>query len=553
MKRILKKKEFYSCILILFFIDFLTFIFAPFEIYLSNKNSFFFDGYELILTQMLMFSCTFILGAILCIIICSFSEDFLFNLVILTFSIFISFYIQGNFLSFSYGTLNGHPIEWSNYKYEGIISLITFLVPLLIGITICIFVKNKKLLLKYTGIISVCIVLVQAITIATLLLTNHGLSKENLNVSTTEYECSLSKEQNFIVIILDTFDSKLFQNMISGENSDKYSAMMSDFTYYPNTVCAYSATELALPQIITGKYFDNNVTFGNYLNDSYTKSSFISRMIEDDWNINIYAEGSMPSGNICKSLSNVKNTKLTVNSHRRLTQYMYLLVGFRYLPQQLKQLCWFYPDDIGTTKSLNNGEWESFTWSNQSFYLKTDDMDTNQKKKTFQFYHLEGTHEPYTTHEDLLTIDSEDVGIETESIGVWLMVEKYLNKLKENDIYDNSTIIIMGDHGHYGLRQNPIFMIKGINEHHDLKTLNTPVSYVDLQDIYCQLLDKQTGDNVMNIPENSSRERSFLEYDFRGTLTENSYSSTIYEYKSDGLASDTESFQLSGHMYAPKQ
>ena len=51
----------------------------------------------------------------------------------------------------------------------------------------------------------------------------------------------------------------------------------------------------------------------------------------------------------------------------------------------------------------------------------------------------------------------------------------YLEKLKKADSYDNSVIIIMSDHGYdeegteeYG-RQNPLLMIKGRNEHHDMQ------------------------------------------------------------------------------------
>ena len=66
------------------------------------------------------------------------------------------------------------------------------------------------------------------------------------------------------------------------------------------------------------------------------------------------------------------------------------------------------------------------------------------------------------------------------------MTNEYIKRLKENGAYDNSVIIVMADHGNTDLndaddmlvRANPMFLVKGINEHHAFEKSDKPLSYI---------------------------------------------------------------------------
>ena len=96
------------------------------------------------------------------------------------------------------------------------------------------------------------------------------------------------------------------------------------------------------------------------------------------------------------------------------------------------------------------------------------------------------------------------------------IIDKYLNYLKENNVYDNSVIIVMADHGyeyeteHTLFRQNPIFYIKGINEKHEARTSNEKVSFDYLMDIYKNLLDDKESSNALDNIDNSGPRRLLL-------------------------------------------
>ncbi|MBD5080803.1 MAG: hypothetical protein HDT44_03445, partial [Ruminococcaceae bacterium] len=113
-----------------------------------------------------------------------------------------------------------------------------------------------------------------------------------------------------------------------------------------------------------------------------------------------------------------------------------------------------------------------------------------------------------------------------------------------------TVIVIMADHGNTALisaedmlvRANPMFMIKGINEHHDFAESQKPVSYGDLMDIYDSLLKEQTAEEALShIPD--SRQRIYMWY--RNFQLE----SHIVEYSVTGKAWEWEKFEKTGNVY----
>lgn len=91
------------------------------------------------------------------------------------------------------------------------------------------------------------------------------------------------------------------------------------------------------------------------------------------------------------------------------------------------------------------------------------------------------------------------------------MTEKYINMLHEKDIYDNTCIIVMADHGHgSGFNDNPILFIKGFDEHHEMWVNDAPISHDDLQEAYVRLLSGKSSDELFDYQEGDYRERRFL-------------------------------------------
>jgi membrane-anchored protein YejM (alkaline phosphatase superfamily) len=138
---------------------------------------------------------------------------------------------------------------------------------------------------------------------------------------------------------------------------------------------------------------------------------------------------------------------------------------------------------------------------------------TKINNKNFQFIHIVGAHLPFKYDINLNKIEK---GTYTNIIDSSITVlEKFLKRLKENDVYDNSVIIVMADHG-YGKtindRSNPILYIKGKNEKHNYKVSNIKVSFIDLIPAFKQLINGDKTDKIFN--EVNGQERRYLLYEY---------------------------------------
>ena len=168
-----------------------------------------------------------------------------------------------------------------------------------------------------------------------------------------------------------------------------------------------------------------------------------------------------------------------------------------------------------------NGLIDKYIYDSRTIYSEIGNNPTLDKVdgKSFKYIHTEGAHIPFTYTKDLYLITDGYTSYSVKVESNITLLKAYLERLKANGTYDNTVIIIMADHGDTNLnsetdmlvRGNPMFMIKGINEHHEFTVSDKPISYLDLQGIYTKLLDDMTAEEaVADIPD--ERERYFMWY-----------------------------------------
>ncbi len=414
---------------------------------------------------------------------------------------------------------------------------------------------NHTSLDKVMRISSICIILVQIFTLITLAITNDGLSREDEYVSTTIDEFNLSKNENFIILMLDSFDSNAFDYILEDDNTDEYMTILRDFTYFPNTLADYSYTDLAFPAILTGEKYYNDITYGEYLTYAYKKSPLLNRLESDNWDCGVYTTSLFANNDDTLKIDNCRRIRRTVSSHRRLAGFMYRFVGYRYLIQPLKRYFWFYPEDmkISLTDTGISGVY-TFNFNNIIFYDSIDDMQATMEDKSFHLYHIDGTHPPFD-----LTIDFVDNGADNwnedgiydEARAMMVLIDKFCNKLRMLNIYDDSNIIIMADHGYLQKRQSPIFMIKSKGANHPFEAeTDIQLSYSDLQGIFLNILDGQSDtESIVDIPR-GNRERIYKYYKWNVNLGYDSYARDLTEYKVFGDCREVENLQPTGNVYS---
>lgn len=172
-------------------------------------------------------------------------------------------------------------------------------------------------------------------------------------------------------------------------------------------------------------------------------------------------------------------------------------------------------------------------------FIFNDSLNTvsnNSDRKTFRFIELAGAHPPYDVTADF-RMDAENASKMSTGQGLLVMLENYKNALKEKGVYDNTTIIVLGDHGKE-LLWNPVFMIKPANAKHELIVDVTPFSYQSLQELYVGITDGEDEDGIRGIiSSHKDMKRRYLKYESGdGKNEEDYFGSDIVECEVIGRA-----------------
>ena len=542
MKKLLR--SYFLC----FVFCFMLFIYEPIIMYATNIDDFWFDLGTMIVPVIKIFL-IFLLLTILMVSILYFINKLLsktkfkifknyklFEIIILIgFVLFFVTYIQGNYLIGNLPPLDGSSYAENKYIVENVITLSILLIISLIVIISCKKINIEKTI-KYTTYISLAILVMLSISLLTTLISNKAFITKDGTMFSTENINDVSLNKNFYIYVLDTIDSREFYETLN-ENME-YKDLFNDFTYYPDTLSTYAYTRDSIPQILTGEVNDNEKNISDYSTDALNNSPLFEKLQNQQYDMNIYDLDLIWNGQKKYEIKNVilrKNSKINLFSFFK-QELKYVL--FKYVPYGLKKYSKVESIDFNLCT-------EKFLWGSDIAYNnmisnpKMNILDNNQ----FQFIHIEGAHPPFDLDRNLNRIDN---GTFKEKILANINVlSTFINRLKSNGVYDNSAIIILADHGYSDVtnlgRYNPILLIKGTDEKHEMKISNLPISYGDLMEAYLDLLDgKKSTELFKNISKN--RTRNFIWYNFN----KEDY---MVEYVTNGKAWEIDKFKKTGKIF----
>lgn len=494
-----------------FAVSFMLFIYEPIVMYTSNINDFWFDFITMLKPVLFWGGIVFALQIIVHTVSYFLYKPAYKVFVIIEFILFVTTYIQGNFLAGHLPVLEGSAINWNEYIGDMVISAILLVVISVITIYATIRLKFEKCSKAYSYISLAIIAMLLTSLLSVLLTTENVFSPKDQFYVTTNNINKASKDQNLFIFVLDTIESTTFYEALA--NSEKYSNILDDFTYYPDTMAAYNLTRDSMPFIISGIWNENKTEYVEYYKKAMDESKLLNELNKRNYNINIY-DDEVPVYR--DDIENFENQKFVIKYISFLKQELKYIL-FKYSPYYLKPFSRIETLDFGAckgTKDIN-----LFTWYDKNFYdsIKETNIEII-KEKYFNLTHIEGAHAPYNYDRNFEVTENGTYDSKVEAM--LIIIDEYISRLKESNVYDNSAIIIMADHGCHihekyntNTNQNPILFIKGINEKHPMNISEIPISYEDLNEAYMQLLDGKTGEEVFeNIDKN--KKRRLIHYNF---------------------------------------
>ena len=500
--------------------SFMICIFAPLDFYFHNIYEFNFDIYHFLPELIKLFILLFVFICLI-LIVCYLINNKLYSAVLIFgFITYFCTYIQGNFLVGNLPVMDGTRIDWSSYRTDKIVSLILWIFVTLIVILIVKYL-NKKRGIKLLATVSSFITAVLLATLLVVSAQNNGSITKSA-ISTKDNEYVMSDKENFIILVLDMYDSMTFDRIINDVHP-QFREYLNDFTYFPDTVSAYGYTKHAIPQMLTGKWYENDINFQRYSKDSMMNSELFKKLSDNGYEMSLYEVSINYDEDYGKIFNNIQDVPFEFDSFPVFAVNILKLTWFRYAPYSLKGIIDVQIEDINELRKKTK-QATSFIDSDSDFYndLLSAQVTIDDNNKVFKFIHIQGAHMPYTYDENMNAIPVEEGTYEKMAAAMLTLTDKYLSLLKENGVYDNSNIIILSDHGYqkdldtekyYYARSNPILMIKTKNEHHELLYDNAPISYDDLMTCYLRIIDGYGVADLFDAKEGDQRLRRYLGYD----------------------------------------
>lgn len=512
-------KDLLPAYIIAFVFCFMLFVYEPLVMYSTNQLDFWFDM-ALMIGPVLLAFLIFFAGSVLLLTAAYFvnkafakeKEPLVYRIItIVFFWVFFVTYLQGNMLAGGLPALDGSTIDWDAFRSKDIITLAVGVFGLA-AVDFMLIKLGAKKTLKYAAGVSVVIFGILFVTLVYELISWNSFARKDSIIATNENFNTISSDKNFVVLLNDAVGSSEFNSVL--EENPEYKEVFEDFTYYPDTLGCFPCTRDTIPVVLGGALNKNEMKFEKFSSKALNESPLFKELTERDYDINLYESELVWYGSKNFSISNstdYKNYRLPFKSFfSEEVKY----IKYKYLPYYLKR----YSD----IESMDfNGLVDKYLWDDHTIYktvTKKTELD-KQSDKMFSFVHTEGAHIPFSYDKDLNILPYNSGTYEQKIEATIKMVDAYIDRLKANGAYDNTVIIVMADHGNTNLnsaddmlvRANPMFMIKGIGEHHKFAKSDKPISYLDLMDIYSELLEGETAEEATeDIPD--KRERYFMWY-----------------------------------------
>lgn len=508
--------------------------------YLTGLKDFWFSLKDFILPL----SVVSVLAVSLVYILCVWKPKFFAPLF---FGVSFCAYLQLNFLNADYGLIDGHSIEWSSYGLYGALNLCVWIFI----IVALIYLYNRssihKKIFLYASLLFCAMQF--AGLIGEYILAPQKSQDEKQFVLTDAGINEIGDKNNLVMIVLDTFDVRHAKYLL--DTNHPVCKDLDGFTFYENAVSPYPKTLTSVPFMLTASFYRNEVGYENFLKEQYKNSELINQLYENNYDIRLYTDTSESMSVLKNKVKNLKNTEDPQSSSPgwKIWKQLMRYGLFREIPHSLKKHVPISINDFNNLKEFSDETPSEYITNDSAYYqrLKRNGIAVNTESSAFRLIHLNGMHEPLTLASDASQVSQSTVYNQLD--GTMVILSEYLNALRTAGVYDDTAIMVLGDHGAI-LGNQPALFFKPIGSKGGLQVSDTAVYYEDIHKTLLNEvgLDVSYGEN-MTILSATTRERMY--YDYRiDDLAPNDFFPNMWEaiYTDNNV-----SCQFTGNIYHPQE
>lgn len=390
-----------------------------------------------------------------------------------------------------------------------------------IAITFVITFVCKKKWSKVIQLTTTVLLLVQLVAYGSLFLTTDDGAfhyAENELCLDMEQQFTISSNENIIVLLFDNLPNEWFEE--ARATYPDITKGLEDFTYYNNADCNYYGTYPSFIHILTGNPLDLSLSVNDYFKQSWDNektNAYFDILHSHNYKMNVFSYLSevMTGGNSLEIAEGKVDNIIEKDDAREidkplLYKTMLKMSLYRYMPEYFKPKFDVQNEQYASIVSYPNN---TMQYSNPNFYntMMEKGLTIDDSSNYFVVNHLNGGHEFIN---DANCQYAQDPDRDDTIKGIFLLAEEYINQIKESGSYDDSTIIIMTDHG-TGRNAQPIFFMKEPHETHDvMQENNAPITYEELVPTIVELLGEDYsvfGQSFHEFKQDEVRHRVFYD------------------------------------------
>lgn len=263
---------------------------------------------------------------------------------------------------------------------------------------------------------------------------------------------SLSPERNVFILVLDTFQSDFFAEILA-QDPDAARALQG-FTYFPHAVGPAPTTYLAIPTIHSGVAAGDGVGIRELYRNAVVEGSFVAQLAAAGYDamvVNAILD-RCPRGSMCEhsdALVHGSTAQVLDSAAFLLNMAIFRIVPHVLKPGIYRNGAWWLPwgliTDYGPT-------------SNRLLDLVAQNLSNGASAPTVRFLHLYGTHAPARVDEGCNRREALPWTRATaiaQDRCAWTKVSALLDALRTRGLYEQTAIIILADHG-AGMPLDPV-------------------------------------------------------------------------------------------------
>lgn len=360
-----------------------------------------------------------------------------------------------------FGFLAGGDLDWEANRH------LPYLEGGLAVLLLAALVRLRRFLARRAGLIMLVLLVSASANLVGPLQAELKRTKQGAKHTFTEEGIfDLSSERNVLVFILDTFQSDLFAEIVAG--NPHWREALDGFTYFPDATSAFPKTYASVPSILTGRAFDNSEPFPTFLREAYLGDSAPRVLKSHGFDVRYRSFTWQPyfaHPDVADNLAALGSGGRADWMRQKESVQLENLLLFRLAPFAAKR--WVFNDNqfrlqVPPAPEDRPGDRYALADAQRVYSAgnKVEDLvfldrmlaflNTGCERPAFRVFHLLGTHAPFQLDPDLRFVgrgDLERGPYLDQGAAMLRLMELVFDRLRDLGAYDNSLILVLGDHG----------------------------------------------------------------------------------------------------------